>query len=51
MLFFIVAIPIYISTNSVGGFLYLHTLPAFVICTHFDFGHSDQFDPFSDTLL
>ena len=31
-------------TSGVGGFSFLHTLPAFIICRHFDEGHSDQYD-------
>ena len=27
-----VALPVYIPTNSVGGFLLLHISPAFVVC-------------------
>ena len=39
----IVAIPIYIPINSVGGFSFLHTLsPAFIVCRPFDDGHSDR---------
>ena len=39
ILFFIVVIPVYIPTNSVGGFPFLS--PAFIICRLFDDGHSD----------
>ena len=41
MLFSIVAVPIYIPTNSARGFPFLHTLSAFVVCRFFDDGHSD----------
>ena len=40
ILIFILAALIYITSNSVGGFPFLHT-PATVICRHFDDGHSD----------
>ena len=34
--------PVYIPTNSVGGFPFLHTpSSAFIICQLFDDGHSD----------
>jgi len=49
ILFSIVAVPNYILTNSVGGFLFLHTLSS--ICFIIDFfnnGHSDRCD---DTSL
>ena len=42
ILFSIVAAPIYIPTNSVGGFSFLHTLSSIYWCRHFDDGHSDQ---------
>ena len=41
LLFSIVGAPIYIPTNSVGGFPFLHTSPAFMICRLFDDSHSD----------
>ena len=37
----IVAVPVYIPTNSVGGFPFLHTSPAFMFCRLFNDGHSD----------
>ena len=42
ILFSIVAAPTYIPTNSVGGFNFSTPSPAFVICTLFNDGHSDQ---------
>ena len=36
ILFYIVAKPIYIPTNCLWGFSFLHILPAFFICCHFD---------------
>ena len=41
MLLSIVAVPIYISTNSIKGFPFHHTSPAFIVCRFFDVGHSD----------
>ena len=41
VLFSIAATPVYIPIKSVG-FPFSHTFPAFVICTLFDDGHSDQ---------
>ena len=41
ILFSIVVVPIYIPTNSAGGFPFLHTPPAFVICGFINEGHSD----------
>ena len=40
--FSIVAAPVYIPTNSVGGFLFLHTPFSVVVCRLFDVGHSDR---------
>ena len=37
----IVAVSIYIPTNSVRVFPFLHTFPAFTVCSLFDEGHSD----------
>ena len=37
----VVAVSIYIPTNSARGFLFLHTLSAFIVCRLFDVGHSD----------
>ena len=42
ILFSMMAISIYISTKSVGGFPLLHTHPEFILCRFFDDGHSDQ---------
>ena len=41
LLFPIVATPVYIPTNSVGGFPFSTPSPAFVICRLFNDGHSD----------
>ena len=41
MLFFIVAIPIYVPTNSGRGFPFLHTLSNIYCSWIFDDGHSD----------
>ena len=41
MLFSIVAIPIYIPANGVGGSLFSIPSPAFIVCRFFDNGHSD----------
>ena len=35
--------PIYIPINSVGGFPFLHTFPAFVICRLINYDHSDWY--------
>ena len=35
------AVPVSIPTNSAGGFLFLHTPPALVICGLINDGHSD----------
>ena len=35
ILFSIVAVPVYITTNSVGGFPYLHTLSRYTVCRFF----------------
>ena len=43
MLFCIVAAPIYIPTNSVGGFPFSTPSLAFVICRLFNDGHSDWY--------
>ena len=37
----LVAISIYFPTNSARVFHFLHTLSAFIVCRHFDDGHSD----------
>ena len=42
ILFSIVAVPIYVSTNSVRGSLFSILSLAFLVCRHFDNGHSDQ---------
>jgi len=39
--FFIVAVSIYIPTNNVRGFPFLHTLSSIYCCRLFDDGHSD----------
>ena len=41
ILFSIVAVSIYLFTNSVGGFPFLHTLSSTFFCRFFDDGHSD----------
>ena len=41
MLFSIVAVPIYISTHSIGGLCFLHILSSIFICRLFDDGHFD----------
>ena len=41
ILFSIVVVPIYIPTNSGGGYLFLHPSPAFVICSLVNDGHSE----------
>ena len=41
ILFSIVAVSIYIPTNSARGFPLLHTLSSIVVCRFFDDGHSD----------
>ena len=40
-LFSMVAVLVCIHTNSVGGFPFLHTSPAFVACRLLDSNHSD----------
>ena len=42
ILFSIVAAPIYIPTNSVGGLPFLLPSPTFIICRFFNNGHSDE---------
>ena len=42
ILFSIVAAPIYIPTNSVGGFCFLHTVSSICYFRLFNGGHSDQ---------
>ena len=42
ILFSIVAVSIYIPTNSTGGFPLLHTLSSIIVWRYFDVGHSDQ---------
>ena len=41
ILFSIVVVPIYIATNTVGGFPFLQPSPVFVICGTINDGHSD----------
>ena len=40
----IVAVSIYIPTNSARAFPFLHTLPAFIVYRLFDEGHSDWYE-------
>ena len=42
MLFFLVAVPVYIPTSSVAGSFFSKSSPTFIICTLFDIGHSDR---------
>ena len=42
LLFSIVAAPIYIPTNSVGGLIFSTPSPAFIVCRLFHNGHSDH---------
>ena len=42
VLFSIVVVPVYIPTNSGGGFPFFHILSAFIIYKLFNDGHSDQ---------
>ena len=51
ILFSKVAIPIHISDNSVGGFLFSTPSPAFIICRLPDNGHSDHCEVISITLI
>ena len=44
VLFSIIVVPIYIPTNSAGGFPFLYTLSGFVICRLVDGGHSDWYE-------
>ena len=39
-----VAVPIYITTNNVGGFSFLHTSPVFIIYRLHDVGHSEWYE-------
>ena len=41
ILFSIVAVSIYIPTNSARGFPFSTPSPAFIVCRFFDNGHSD----------
>ena len=43
ILFSIVTAPVYIPTNSVWGFPFLHTLSSIIICRLFDDDHSDWY--------
>ena len=38
----LVVVPMYIPTNSVGGFPFYAPFPAFIVCRFFDDGHSDR---------
>ena len=42
IVFSIVAAPIYILTNRIGGSLFSTSLPTFVICVLFDDSYSDR---------
>ena len=42
ILFFMVALSIYIPTHSARGFPFLVSSPAFTVCRFFDDGHSEQ---------
>ena len=42
MLFSVAVVPIYIPTNSIRGFSFLHTLSSIYLYRLFDDGHSDQ---------
>ena len=44
ILFSIVAVSMYIPTNSAGGFLFSTSSPAFFACRYFDDTHSDQYE-------
>ena len=44
LLLSIVAMSVYIPTNSAKGFPFLHTSPAFIVCRLFDDGHPDQYE-------
>jgi len=41
ILFSIVAVPVYIPTNTSRGFPFLHIFFTFIVCRVFDYGHSD----------
>ena len=41
-LFCIVAVLVFIPTNSVRGFIFSTPCPAFIVCRLFDLSHSDQ---------
>ena len=42
ILFSIVAVSVYIPTNSARGFPFIHTFLEFIVCRLFDDGHSDS---------
>ena len=42
LLFSIVAAPVYIPTNSAEGFLFIQSLPTFIVCRLISDGCSDQ---------
>ena len=46
-MFSIMAVPIYINSNSVGGFPFLHTLSSIYSLQIFNDGHSDWFEVIS----
>ena len=41
-MFSMVDVPTYITTSSIGGFLFLHTFPGFGMCRILNDGNSDQ---------
>ena len=51
ILFSIVAAPIYIPTNNIGGFVSYKPSPTFIICTCFDGGHSDWCEVYFIVIL
>ena len=44
----IVAVPVYIPTNSARAFLFSTSSPAFIVCRLFDDGHSDPCEVISN---
>ena len=51
ILFSIVAAPIYVPTNSVRVPLFSTLSPAFIVCRHFDNGHSEQWGWYFTVVL
>ena len=45
----IVSVPIWIFVSNVGRFCFLHIL--FIICRHFGYGHSDQYEVIPHVVL